>query len=111
MNREQTDNMVSISFLNPLSPEGKDIVRELGSFGGINQDIPELRSIVTHNPSQEIVDDNEIPSNYLELALKRMEWYIKKKMIENSMPADTPFYLIQPLQNMMLSLFTSSARL
>jgi len=79
MNREQTDNMVSISFLNPLSPEGKDIVRELGSFEGINQDIPELRSIVTHNPSQEIVDDDEIPSNYLELALKRMEWYIKKK--------------------------------
>lgn len=71
--------MVSISFLNPLSPEGKDIVRELGSFEGISQDIPELRSLVTHNPSQEIVDDKEIPSNYLELALKRMEWYIKKK--------------------------------
>jgi DNA primase large subunit len=71
--------MVSISFFNPLSPEGKDIVRELGSFEGISQDIPELRSIVTHNPSQEIVEDDEIPSNYLELALKRMEWYIKKK--------------------------------
>ncbi|EKQ52889.1 MAG: DNA primase, large subunit [Methanobacterium sp. Maddingley MBC34] len=71
--------MVSISFLNPLSPEGKDIVRELGSFEGISQDIPELRSLVTHNPSQEIVDDKEIPSNYLELALKRMEWHIKKK--------------------------------
>jgi len=79
MNQEQTDNMVSISFLNPLSPEGKDIVRKLGSFEGITQDIPELRSIVTHNPSQEIVEDDEIPSNYLELALKRMEWYIKKK--------------------------------
>lgn len=71
--------MVSISFLNPLSSEGKDIVRELGSLEGISHDIPELRSIVTHNPSQEIMDDDEIPSNYLELALKRMEWYIKKK--------------------------------
>ena len=71
--------MVSISFLNPLSPEGKDIVRELGSFEGISHDIPELRRIVTRNPSQEIADDKEIPSNYLELALKRMEWYIKKK--------------------------------
>jgi len=71
--------MVSISFLNPLSPEGKDIVRELGSFEGISEDIPELRSLVAHNPSQEIVDDQEIPSNYLELALKRMEWYIQKK--------------------------------
>jgi len=71
--------MVSISFLNPLSPEGKDIVRELGSFEGISDDIPELRRLVTRNPSQEIVDDNEIPSNYLELALKRIEWYIKKK--------------------------------
>lgn len=79
INQEQTDIMVSISFLNPLSPEGKDIVRKLGSFEGISQDIPELRSIVTHNPSQEIADDDEIPSNYLELALKRMEWYIKKK--------------------------------
>lgn len=71
--------MVSISFLNPLSPEGKDIVRELGSFEGISQDIPELRRVVTRNPSQEIVDDDEIPSNYLELAIKRMEWYVKKK--------------------------------
>ncbi|MBI5459827.1 DNA primase [Methanobacterium sp.] len=71
--------MVSISFLNPLSPEGKDIVRELGSFEGISDDIPELRRLVTRNPSQEIVDDKEIPSNYLELALKRIEWYIKKK--------------------------------
>jgi DNA primase large subunit len=71
--------MVSISFLNPLSPEGKDIVRELVSFEGISKDIPELRSLVTHNPSQEIVYDQEIPSNYLELALKRMEWYIQKK--------------------------------
>ncbi len=71
--------MVSISFLNPLSPEGKDIVRELGSFEGISQDIPQLRSTVTHNPSQEIADDSEIPSNFLELALKRIEWYVKKK--------------------------------
>lgn len=71
--------MVSISFLNPLSPEGKDIVRELGSLEGISQDIPQLRSIVTHNPSQEILDDSEIPSNFLELALKRIEWHIKKK--------------------------------
>lgn len=77
--KKSIDIMVSISFLNPLSSEGKDIVRELGSFEGISQDIPELRGIVTHNPSQEIVDDDEIPSNYLELALKRMEWYIKKK--------------------------------
>ncbi|HHY00488.1 MAG TPA: DNA primase [Methanothermobacter sp.] len=71
--------MVSISFLNPLSPEGKDIVRELGSFEGISHDIPQLRSTVTHNPSQEIADDSEIPSNFLELALKRIEWYVKKK--------------------------------
>jgi len=71
--------MISISFLNPLSPEGKDIVRELGSFDGISQDIPELRRLVTRNPSQEIVADEEIPSNYLELALKRIEWYVKKK--------------------------------
>lgn len=71
--------MVSISFLNPLSPEGKDTVRELGSFEGISHDIPELRRVVARNPSQEIVDDDEIPSNYLELAIKRMEWYVKKK--------------------------------
>ena len=71
--------MVSISFLNPLSSEGKDVVRELGSFEGISEDIPQLRSIITHNPSQEIADDSEIPSNFLELALKRIEWYVKKK--------------------------------
>src|SRR5690606_11736242 len=40
---------------------------------------PQLRSIITHNSSQEIADDSEIPSNFLELALKRIEWYVKKK--------------------------------
>ncbi len=71
--------MVSISFLNPLSPGAKDIVRERGSLESVSQDIPELRNIVIRNPSQEIADDSEIPSNFLELALKRIEWYVKKK--------------------------------
>jgi DNA primase large subunit len=71
--------MVLISFLNPLSAEGKDIVREWGNLEGLSQDSPELIELVTRSPSQEISDDEEIPRNYLELAVKRIEWYVKKR--------------------------------
>jgi|GEM_PF-185206 len=71
--------MVLISFLNPLSAEGKDIVREWGNLEGLSQDSPELIELVARSPSQEISDDEEIPRNYFELAVKRIEWYVKKR--------------------------------
>jgi DNA primase large subunit len=72
--------MVLISFLYPLSEEGRDLVRELGNLNDLSQDSSELIELVTRSPSQEISDDEEIPHNYLEFALKRLEWYVKKKI-------------------------------
>jgi len=71
--------MVSVAFINPLSDEGKSLVRELGAFEGVRSDNNELIHIVTESRSQEISDDAFIPRSYLDLAVKRIEWYAKKK--------------------------------
>jgi DNA primase large subunit len=71
--------MVGVSFINPLSMEGRERVRRLGSLESLIHDNPELMELVTHSKSQDISQDQDIPRNYLELALKRLEWYIKKR--------------------------------
>ncbi|MEG3224275.1 MAG: DNA primase [Methanobacteriales archaeon Met13] len=71
--------MVGVSFINPLSTEGREKVREQGSLENLIHANPELIDVITRDSNQEISEDNEIPRNYLELALKRLEWYIKKK--------------------------------
>ncbi len=71
--------MLSVAFINPLSDEGKSVVRELGDFERVLSDNDELLQIVTESRSQEISDDSFIPRNYLDLAIKRIEWYVKKK--------------------------------
>ncbi|HMK54643.1 MAG TPA: DNA primase [Methanobacteriaceae archaeon] len=71
--------MVSVSFINPLSNEGREKVREQGNLEELIIDNSELMSVATHDSAQEISEDQDIPRNYLELALKRLEWYIKKR--------------------------------
>lgn len=71
--------MVGVSFINPLSMEGRERVRQLGSLDSLIQDNPELIELVTHSKSQDISEDQDIPRNYLEMALKRLEWYVKKR--------------------------------
>ena len=71
--------MVSVAFINPLSDEGRQIVREMGNlnyFGGENG---ELIDLVIHTRSQDISDEESIPHNFLDLAVKRLEWYMKKR--------------------------------
>ncbi len=71
--------MVGVSFINPLSMEGRERVRQLGSLDSLIQDNPELIELVTRSKSQDISEDQDIPRNYLEMALKRLEWYVKKR--------------------------------
>ncbi|MDI9438205.1 MAG: DNA primase [Euryarchaeota archaeon] len=71
--------MVGVPFINPLSLEGREMVRQLGSLEDLTHDNPELIGIVTRSKSQDISDDQDIPRNHLELALKRLEWYVKKR--------------------------------
>jgi DNA primase large subunit len=71
--------MVLISYINPFSSEGEAIVREKGSIEGIFEMNPELLQIVTDSDHQNLSDDKNIPQNYADLALKRLEWYLRKK--------------------------------
>ncbi|MGC9516287.1 MAG: DNA primase large subunit PriL [Methanomicrobiales archaeon] len=75
--------MVSVSFLNPLSLEGEQIVRDMGNLTGIFEKNPGLIHAVDSSKSQIISDNQNIPENYVELAIKRLEWYLKKKNDKN----------------------------
>lgn len=71
--------MVNVAFIDPLSDEGKEIIRQKGSLDNVFQKNNDLINIITHTPQQTIDDDTTIPKNYAELAIKRLEWYIRKK--------------------------------
>ncbi len=71
--------MVDVSFINPFSDEGRQIVREYGNLNTIYEENGELIDLVIRSPSQDISDEESIPHNLVDLALKRLEWYVKKK--------------------------------
>lgn len=71
--------MVLLSFLNPLSSEGEEIVREKGSLNTITDINSELLMVVRDSESQTISDDSYVPQSYADLAVKRVEWYARKK--------------------------------
>ncbi|MCE5213949.1 MAG: DNA primase [Methanobacterium sp.] len=71
--------MVSVAFINPFSEEGRQIVRELGDLNSVYEENGDLIDLVIHSRSQDISDDESIPHNLIDLAIKRLEWYIKKK--------------------------------
>lgn len=75
--------MVAVSFINPLSEDGKEIARELGNLNRIFDENSQLIEIVLRSQAQEISDDDYIPKNFAELAIKRIEWYIRKKNDRN----------------------------
>lgn len=70
--------MVQTAFINPLSDDGKQIVREMGSLDKVSAVNDELIDVVNHTKSQEISDEN-LPQNCLDLAIKRVEWYLNRK--------------------------------
>ena len=71
--------MVSVAFINPFSEEGRQIVRELGDLNSVYEENGILIDLVIHSRSQDISDDESIPHNLIDLALKRLEWYFRKK--------------------------------
>lgn len=72
--------MIPMSFINPLSDEGKQIVREDGGdldrIFDVNNDIIDAVNSIT---AQEISDDSYIPKSYVDLVIKRVDWYVDKK--------------------------------
>lgn len=71
--------MVNVSFINPFSDEGRQIVREYGDLDTIREENGDLIYMVAHSRSQDISDDESIPHNIFDLALKRLKWYVKKR--------------------------------
>ena len=71
--------MVLLSFINPLSQEGQEIVKEKGDLNSVFNLNEELISIATHDKRQNIDDDELIPNSYGDLAIKRIQWYIERK--------------------------------
>ena len=75
--------MAEVSFINPLSDEGRGIIREYGDLNQIFQEDESLMDICIHTTNQKFSDDNLIPKSYADLAMKRILWAIEKKNNKN----------------------------
>jgi len=71
--------MVLLSFINPLSQEGRQILKEKGDLNKVFTTNENLINIATHDERQNIDDDSLIPMNFGDLAIKRIQWYIERK--------------------------------
>ncbi|MCL2687797.1 MAG: DNA primase [Methanobrevibacter sp.] len=71
--------MVLLSFINPLSQEGQEIVKEKGDLNNVFTSNEDLINIVTYDKRQNISDDSLIPLSYGDLSIKRIQWYIERK--------------------------------
>lgn len=75
--------MAEVSFINPLSDEGRSIIREYGDLNQIFDDDENLIETCIHTYNQKISDDSLIPKSYADLAMKRIQWAIEKKNNKN----------------------------
>ena len=81
-------NMAEVSYINPLSNEGRQIIRAYGDLNQIYEEDEALIEICTHTTNQRISDDSLIPKSYHDLAIKRMQWAIEKKNNKNFTQAE-----------------------
>ncbi|HML05307.1 MAG TPA: DNA primase [Methanobacterium sp.] len=72
--------MIPMSFINPLSDEAKQIVREEKvDLERIFDENDKLINKIYSIKSQDTSDDAFIPKNYADLVIKRIEWYVERK--------------------------------
>ena len=71
--------MVMASYLNPLSEEGRNIVRGLGGLDEIFTHNDDLMDIVIHTNRQTISNQEVVPETRVDLAINRIKWYIERK--------------------------------
>ena len=79
--------MTEVSFINPLSDEGRQIIRGYGDLNQIFDNDEKLIEICTHTINQKISDEY-IPKTYAELTKKRIKWAIEKKNNKNFTQAE-----------------------
>ena len=75
--------MAEVSYINPLSNEGRQIIRQYGDLNQIFDEDESLIDIIIHTTNQKISDDSIIPKSYHDLAIKRIQWAIEKKNNKN----------------------------
>ncbi len=71
--------MTEVSYINPLSNEGREIIKRYGDLNQLEKENEYLIEEVIHTTNQKISDDNLIPKSYKDLAFKRIQWAIEKK--------------------------------
>ena len=72
--------MIPMSFINPLSDEGKQIVREEGGdLERIFDENEQIIDVVNLINAQEKSVNAIIPQSYVDLVIQRVEWYIERK--------------------------------
>lgn len=80
--------MVEVSFINPLSNEGRQIVKDYGDLNKLFDEDETLVNEVIHTTNQKISDDSLIPKSYKDLAMKRIQWAIEKKHNKDYTPSE-----------------------
>lgn len=71
--------MVESSFLNPFCDEALNIVRNQADLSTVFDVDSRLVDIISFSPHQNLSDESYIPENIINLALKRIKWYIERK--------------------------------
>ena len=71
--------MYKIPFINPLSNESHEILREYSDLDEVFTENEDLINTIFKIPNQKISDDNLIPKNLGELGIKRIKWFIERK--------------------------------
>ena len=85
--------MAEISYINPLSNEGREIIKDYGDLNQLEREDEYLIEEVIHTTNQKISDDSLIPKSYKDLAFKRMQWAIEKKNNKNYSQNEFEFLL------------------
>lgn len=80
--------MAEVSYINPLSNEGRQIIREYGDLNKIFEEDEQLIEGIMHTANQRISDDSLIPKSYSDYAMKRIQWAIEKKNNKNFTQAE-----------------------
>ena len=84
--------MVLVSYLNPLSQEGRDIVRGLGGLEEISSHNDDLMDIAIHTNRQTISNQEVVPETLVDLAVNRIKWYIERKNNKDFNPNDYAYF-------------------
>ena len=84
--------MALVPYLNPLSDEGRNIVRGLGSLDEIFEHNDTLTDIVIHTNRQTISNQDVVPETLVDLAINRIKWYIERKNNKEFNPNDYSYF-------------------